>query len=627
LGAGTGATLTGRVRRVLVLLLVALSLLVLSGSAGAITAPAGFIDTTVVSGLAAPTSMVWDTTNDRLFVTEQGGDLRVVANGQLASEPFLHLNVDSNGERGLLGVELDPAFAMNHYVYVHYTVPGSPPHNRVSRFTAQGDVAAPGSEQILLDLDGLSGAANHNGGALHFGSDGKLYIASGDNANGANSQSLDNLLGKILRMNSDGTIPADNPFYGSATDRNQLIWAYGLRNPFTFGFQPGSGRLFVDDVGQTTYEEIDEGVAGANYGWPGAEGPAEPPNAAFTDPLFCYRHSTGDPECSSTDLVGCALTGGAFYDPPVVSFPAEYVGRYFFSDLCTGFIAQLDPANGNAVTEFATGGNAPVDLDTGPDGSLYYLEDGDRVGRISYQSTPTVSSFLPASGPGGRQVTIDGTYLAGATAVTLNGTPATFSVVLDTRLVATVPAGATTGPIEVTTAAGGAQGAGDFTVTAPLPVVAGFSPGAGPPGQAVSIKGSHFTGVTAVSFNSTGAQSFEVKSDKKILAVVATGTTTGPIAVTGPGGTTVSAAPFVIPPPPAVTGFAPASGPVGTRITITGSGFKGTKTVTINGTKASRSIGSDTTIVATVKKGTTSGPITVSGPNGTGVSVGTFAVT
>src|SRR4029079_17001722 len=142
------------------------------------------------------------------------GRLRVVKNNALLSTSFLTLTVNSAGERGLLGVAFDPAFTSNQYVYVYYTVP-SPLHNRVSRFTANGDVVVPGSEMILLDLDNLSSASNHNGGALHFAPDGTLYVAVGDNANSANAQSMSILFGKMLRINSDGTIPTSNPFYGT----------------------------------------------------------------------------------------------------------------------------------------------------------------------------------------------------------------------------------------------------------------------------------------------------------------------------------------------------------------------------------------------------------------------------
>jgi glucose/arabinose dehydrogenase len=226
----------------------------------------------------------------RLFVCQKSGSLRVIKNGALLPTPFLTLTVDSAGERGLLGVAFDPSFATNNFVYVYYTVPGvsgGPSHNRVSRFTANGDVSVAGSELPILNLNDLSGASNHNGGAIHFGPDGKLYIAVGENANGSNSQTLANLLGKILRINADGTIPSTNPFFNTMGAR-QEIWALGLRNPYTFAFQPGTGRMFINDVGETTWEEINDGIAGSNYGWPITEGVTT--DSRFRSPLFAYAH-------------------------------------------------------------------------------------------------------------------------------------------------------------------------------------------------------------------------------------------------------------------------------------------------------------------------------------------------
>ena len=224
----------------------------------------------------------------RIFVCQQGGSLRVIKDGALLSTPFLTLSVDASGERGLLGIAFDPNFASNNFIYVYYTVSTSPRHNRVSRFTANGDVAVSGSETVLLDLDNLTSATNHNGGAIHFGPDGKLYIAVGENATASNAQTLNNRLGKILRINSDGTPPADNPFFNQATGNNRSIWALGLRNPFTFAFQPGTGRMFINDVGEASWEEINDGIAGSNYGWPNVEGPSANPN--FRSPLFAYGH-------------------------------------------------------------------------------------------------------------------------------------------------------------------------------------------------------------------------------------------------------------------------------------------------------------------------------------------------
>ena len=330
-------------------------------SVNAATLPAGFTET-FITGIASPTAMAI-APDGRIFVCEQGGRLRVVKDGALLPTPFITISVDSAGERGLLGVAFDPLFALNNFVYVYYTVPATPRHNRVSRFTANGDVAAPGSELAILELDNLTSATNHNGGAIHFGPDGKLYVAVGENATPQNAQTLSNRLGKVLRINSDGSIPTDNPFFNTATGANRSIWALGLRNPFTFAFQPGTSRMFINDVGQNTWEEINDGIAGSNYGWPTTEGVTS--NPAFRSPVFAYAHGGGP-------TTGCAIAGGAFYNPLNVQFPSSFVGKYFFADLCSGWIRTFDPATSTAA-DFASGVVQPVDLKVGVDGSLYYL--------------------------------------------------------------------------------------------------------------------------------------------------------------------------------------------------------------------------------------------------------------
>ncbi|HYE04405.1 MAG TPA: PQQ-dependent sugar dehydrogenase, partial [Planctomycetota bacterium] len=341
---------------------VAALALVLSASAAV---PAGFADAAWVGSLPNGTAMAF-APDGRLFVCQQGGQLRVIANGSLLATPFLSLAVDAGGERGLLGVAFDPAFATNGHVYVYHTLTTTPRRNRITRFTAAGNVAQAGSEFVVVTLDDLSGATNHNGGAIHFGPDGKLYVAVGDNANGSFAPSLTSRHGKILRYNPDGTIPP-NPFSGSTTGVHQAIWAKGLRNPFTFAFQPGTGRMFINDVGANTWEEINEGARGANYGWPATEGPTT--DSRFRSPLYAYMHDAGR-------VTGCAITGGAFYNPAVNQFPGSYVGKYFFADICGGWIMSLDPAAPAGDTNpaaFAEGVSGPVDLKVGPDGSLYYL--------------------------------------------------------------------------------------------------------------------------------------------------------------------------------------------------------------------------------------------------------------
>ena len=306
----------------------------------------------------------------------------------MLATPFVTVTTTANGERGLLGIAFDPNFASNQFVYVYYTVITAPIHNRVSRFTANGNVAVAGSETVILELDNLSGATNHNGGAIHFGPDGKLYVGVGENANPANSQTVANRLGKMLRINADGTIPSDNPtsfpgIAGSPSGDNRAIWAVGLRNPYTFAFQPGTGRLFINDVGQSTWEEINDGIAGSNYGWNICEGFCSPPDPNFRDPLLQYGHGI-----SSTS--GCAIVGGAFYNPAINQFPASYTGKYFFSDLCSGWIRLMDPLDSTA-SPFATDIDTPVDLKVGPEGSLYYLAQGSggQVWKISATSVPT----------------------------------------------------------------------------------------------------------------------------------------------------------------------------------------------------------------------------------------------
>jgi glucose/arabinose dehydrogenase len=231
----------------------------------------------------------------------------------------------------------------------------------VSRFTARGDAAEPGSEKILLEGDdqgklGGTVPAGHQGGAIHFGKDGKLYIAIGDQTAGKPAQALHSLLGRLLRINRDGSIPADNPFFSRATGKYRATWALGLRNPFTFAVEPRTGRLFINDVGGKA-EEINEGVAGANYGWPTVDhGPTT--DRRFRGPIHHYPTA--------------CIAGGAFA-PSDLRWPKAYRGRYFFGDFNHGWIKVIDPARPAVAKAFATGLRRPVDLRFGPGGSLYVL--------------------------------------------------------------------------------------------------------------------------------------------------------------------------------------------------------------------------------------------------------------
>ncbi len=331
--------------------------------------PTGFRETKVTGGLNAPTSMAF-APDGRLFVTEQAGKIRVIQNGKLLATPFATMQTTANGERGLLGLAFDPNFSRNRYIYVYYTVSGASPYNKVSRLTASSASAntmLAGSLKTIVNLDKLSSATNHNGGAIHFGPDGKLYIAVGENANRDYAQSFANRHGKMLRINSDGSIPTDNPFYRTASGANRMIWAYGLRNPYTFAFDPQDSRMNINDVGQSSREEVNRGRAGANYGWPTCEGSCSV--KGLTNPLYAYGRS-----------VGTAITGGAFYRSRL--FGTGYAGDYFFSDYNGGFIKRLTP-NGR-VLNFHTTAKSPLDIDIGLNGKLYYLSIYDgAVYRVS----------------------------------------------------------------------------------------------------------------------------------------------------------------------------------------------------------------------------------------------------
>jgi glucose/arabinose dehydrogenase len=446
----------------------------------AATVPTGFVDSTFVGVPTDATSMNF-APDGRLFICQQSGKLRIVEDGVLLGTPFLTLPVDSTGERGLQSVEFDPNFPTNHFLYVYYTATSPTIHNRVSRFTANGNVVVPGSEVVLLELDTLS-ALHHMGGAIHFGNDGKLYIAVGDNRDGDNAQDFGTLLGKMLRINRDGSIPSTNPFLDRTSGARRAIWAIGLRNPFTTAVQRSTGRLYINDVGEQTYEEIDQGKPGANYGWPTAEGTSS--NPAFTNPVFAYTHVNS----------ACAITGGAFYEPETPTFPAAYRGQYFFADYCAGWIRRLDPDT-HVAAGFATGTLGPVDVKVGQDGALYYLErSAGRVGRISYavSQAPVITQQ-----PSNRTITVgqsvtfkvsaigstplsfqwrrNGSPIAGATGATytrtniqLSDNGALFDVIVSngfgratsddaqlTVLQDAVPSAAITQPVRGTTYAGG----------------------------------------------------------------------------------------------------------------------------------------------------------------------------
>jgi glucose/arabinose dehydrogenase len=303
---------------------------------GAGTLPSGFTQESFAGGLIAPTAMAF-APDGNLFVAEQEGILQLVKKDgtlqkmpQGTPAPFLDISgkVNAVGERGLLDGALDPNFdpssstTTSNYVYIYYTNMDATVHRCASRFPASLDSnldsnsnLVAGTEEIIFELPPLA-ATNHNGGAVHFGADGELYVAVGGNARLSEAQSLNSVLGKILRINKDGTTSTDNPFYAQTTDNNRAIWALGLRNPYSFDIQPGTGRIFINDVGQSTWEEINDGISATNYGWPIYEGPfSYTPSKSKKGRHKKRRFYTGPLLYSYPHSAGCAITGGSFYNP------------------------------------------------------------------------------------------------------------------------------------------------------------------------------------------------------------------------------------------------------------------------------------------------------------------------
>ena len=387
--------LAGRPLRWLALASLAGALWLPRAAHGQATLPAGFSETRI-RNISSPAAMAL-VPDGRVLVCSQGGAVRVIKNDTLLATPMITLDVSAHEERGLVGVQVDPDFANNGYVYLYYAALLPAPHNRLSRFTVVGDTANPNTEVILFDLPNLSESGWHNGGCIRFGPDGKLYFSAGENNVPAYAQSLETTLGKILRINSDGSIPIDNPFYAQTTGQNRAIWALGFRNPYNFAFQPGTGRMFINDVGYYSWEEINEGVAGGNYGWPTYEGPSAA--SGVRTPFYAYPHPVTFPTSS-------AITGGTFYNPEVVNFPASYVGKYFFADGFQLYIKVLDPAT-KAVTPFATFKSiyaTPPDVDgvsalyptVGKNGFLYYIA---RSGLSAQYSSLNIVKYTGGSAP------------------------------------------------------------------------------------------------------------------------------------------------------------------------------------------------------------------------------------
>ncbi len=340
----------------------------------------------VAAGLASPLYVTTPPGDlDRLFIVQQRGLIRILnlATGGVNATPFINLStkVSSSGsERGLLGLAFHPDYASNGFFYVSYTR-ASGHASIVERYTVSGDpnVADAASATTIFGPQSQP-FSNHNGGCIQFGPDGKLYLGLGDggsaNDPSCNAQNGNSLLGKLLRLNDDGSVPVDNPFVGVAGFRDE-IWAYGLRNPWRFSFDRANGDLWIGDVGQNAIEEIDwvpaGSLGGENYGWKVMEGnncfstsacTAPPPcnDPSFTDPIHTYSHAGGN----------CSVSGGYVYRGCGIP---SLQGTYFFADFCSTRIWSFE-WDGVSQSNFQTR-QAELTPDVGSIGNIAsFGEDG-----------------------------------------------------------------------------------------------------------------------------------------------------------------------------------------------------------------------------------------------------------
>jgi glucose/arabinose dehydrogenase len=409
--------------------------------------PEGFVIETIIEDLERPTALAF-APDGRIFVALQGGVVHIIQDGELQSDPFITLqDINSAGDRGLIGIAIDPNFEENHFVYLGYTFENDPDATddggkktaRVLRVTEQDGVALPydngdiilgtvgGSPNFPSCSDHADGAdciasdsLSHTIGGLRFGPDKKLYISTGDGAgfssvdsHAGRAQDLDHLSGKILRINTDGTAVSDNPFYtGNAGENRSKIWAYGFRNPYRFGFNDQANTLIAGNVGWFSYEELNFIEPGKNYGWPCFEGledsigysdpnqysgcplTDDPSDSDYssqaTDPMYYYSHE-------SNGGYG-AITAGTFMRHP--SYPAPYRDQYIFADYVSERFLTMNISDTGTTSDtsvFARGAQSAVEITSDPRGMIYMITRnnpsdpfGD-VQRIIYTNEPVAA--------------------------------------------------------------------------------------------------------------------------------------------------------------------------------------------------------------------------------------------
>lgn len=392
--------------------------------------PTGFTDELVLGNLSQPAGMTWLPDGRMLVVEQRTRDIELVRFDPTANTAIFTVpDVQTSGnEQGLLGIAVDPGWPARPYIYVYFDrTPGQVIYIR--RYTASGALTDPASLGISLGspynilVDIPDQASNHNGGTLHFGPDGMLYASLGDDAVSCDAQMLSELQGKILRLNvaalpDSGSgppaksliTPPDNPFVGDPSANGKLVYDLGLRNPFRFTIDPTSGELYIGDVGNTAWEELNEGNSGDNFGWPrreGAHGGPQPgcPGSNGEDPIAEYSHS---------GLGALSIVAGPRYHPVSPGFnnlPPEYDGDVFFVEYYEGFVrriretspgvwqpAPMVPGQPDAVN-WATGIEFVSDLQVGPDGALWYVKQGFPIGEV-HRIRPSTSSAEEGEGLG-----------------------------------------------------------------------------------------------------------------------------------------------------------------------------------------------------------------------------------
>jgi uncharacterized protein (TIGR03437 family) len=386
---------------------------VVFGLAAAMAAPGQEIRLTqVATGISGPTDIQAPADGSgRLFFVRQNGIVRVFRNGSLAAQPFLDITskTQAGGERGLLGLAFPPGFAASQRFYVNYTDLNGDTTIAMYRVSSNPEVADAASETVLLKI--AQPYANHNGGQIRFGPDGYLYIGMGDGGSAGdpqrNAQNRLSLLGKMLRLDVESDpghirIPPDNPFIALSSARGE-IWALGLRNPWRFSFDRVTGDLWIGDVGQGQYEEVNFRFAssrgGENYGWNQAEGlhcyTAGCDLGAYVPPVVEYDHS-----------LGCSVTGGFVYRGRA---SPGMRGIYLYADYCSGRIwgfelrgagsNRLLLASGFAISTFGEDENGEIYLANAATGTIYRIE-GSAAPRFTAESVVSASNFSPGLSPG-----------------------------------------------------------------------------------------------------------------------------------------------------------------------------------------------------------------------------------